>query len=244
MAGMARVIMSLMQGVFVTGTGTGVGKSVVAAALAAALVAEGRTVVAAKPLLSGLDDDYPVWPPDHELLARITGEPADEIASHRYGPAVSPHLAARWAGDHHTAAQLAGEVRARVEARAAEGTAPVLVAEGAGGLLVPLDDEGVTMADLAAALGLPLVVAAHPGLGTINHVMLTLEAARSRGLEVAAVVLTPWPLAPSLIETDNATYLRARTGVPVLRLGTVAAPEPAQLAEAGATARLTSVIVG
>lgn len=234
--------MGRMRGVFVTGTGTGVGKSVVAAALAAALVAEGRVVVAAKPLLSGLDDDYPVWPPDHELLAGITGEPAEEIAPHRYGPAVSPHLAARWAGEQHTAAGLAGEVRARVAAREAEGASPVLVAEGAGGLLVPLDDEGATMADLAAELGLPLVVAAHPGLGTINHVMLTLEAARARALEVAAVVLTPWPLAPSLIETDNATYLRARTGVPILRLGAIAAPDAPLLAEAGAAARLTSVI--
>lgn len=232
-----------MRGVFVTGTGTGVGKSVVAAALAAALVAEGRTVVAAKPLLSGLDDDYPVWPPDHELLARITGEPADEIAPHRYGPAVSPHLAARWVGEAHTAAGLADEVRARYAARAAGvGEPPVLIAEGAGGLLVPLDDDGATMADLAAELGLPLVIAAHPGLGTINHVMLTLEAAGARGLEVAAVVLTPWPLAPSLIETDNATYLRARTGVPILRLGAISAPEPTALTEAGVAARLTDVI--
>jgi dethiobiotin synthetase len=236
-------MMPCVRGVFVTGTGTGVGKSVVAAALAASLVAAGERVVAAKPLLSGLDDDYPVWPPDHELLARITGESADEIAPHRYGPAVSPHLAARWVGEHHTAAGLAAEVRARHAAAAAlPGTEPLVVAEGAGGLLVPLDDEGATMADLARELGLPLLVAAHPGLGTINHVMLTLEAARARGLNVAAVVLTPWPLAPSLIETDNASYLRARTGVPILRLGAIAAPEPALLAEAGEAARLRSVV--
>ncbi len=101
------------------------------------------------------------------------------------------------------------------------------------GCSLPLDDDGATMADLAAELGLPLVRRRTPGPGTINHVMLTLEAARARGLTVAAVVLTPWPHAPSLIETDNATYLRARTGVPILRLGEVDQPEPALLAAAG-----------
>ncbi len=233
--------MSAMRGVFVTGTGTGVGKTVVAAALAATLVADGHRVVAAKPLLSGLDDDYPVWPPDHELLARLTGEAAAEIAPHRYGPPVSPHLAARLVGERHSAAALAAEVRERY---AAAGGSAVLVAEGAGGLLVPLDDDGATMAHLAAELGLPLVIAAHPGLGTINHVMLTVEAARARGLAIAAIVLTPWPQTPSLIETDNLAYLTARTGVPVLQLGEIAAPEPEQLAQAGAAAELSSVVAG
>lgn len=238
--------MSAMRGVFVTGTGTGVGKSVVAAALAAALVDGGARVVAAKPLLSGLDDDYPVWPPDHELLAAVTGDAAESIAPHRYGPAVSPHLAARWVGEHHTAAALAAEVRARYDAvqqaRASEERPAVLVAEGAGGLLVPLDDDGATMADLAAALELPLVIAAHPGLGTINHTMLTLEAARARGLQVAGIVLTPWPHAPSLIETDNATYLRARSGTRVLRLEEVGSPSPTDLTAAGVQAGLADLI--
>jgi dethiobiotin synthetase len=232
-----------MHGVFVTGTGTGVGKSVVAASLAAALVADGRPVLAAKPLLSGLDDDYPVWPPDHALLASITGGEADAIAPHRYGPAVSPHLAARWAGERHTAPQLAAEIVARYAAASSgPDDAPIVVAEGAGGLLVPLDDDGATMANLAAELGLPLLIAAHPGLGTINHVMLTLEAARSRGLPIAAVVLTPWPASPSLIDTDNAAYLTARAGVPVLRLGEVGGPTPDLLAAAGRAAGLADLL--
>lgn len=230
-----------MRGVFVTGTGTGVGKSVVAAALAAALVAGGERVVASKPLLSGLDDES-AWPPDHELLSRVTGEPADEIAPHRYGPAVSPHLAARWVGERHTAASLAGEVRARHDDAAAAGGDPVLVVEGAGGLLVPLDDDGETMADLAAALALPLVIAAHPGLGTINHVQLTLEAARTRGLEIAGIVLTPWPDAPGEIERDNLAYLSVRTGVRIRRLAPVRAPEPAALGAAAASGVLTDLV--
>ena len=229
-----------MRGVFVTGTGTGVGKSIVAAALCAALRSQGHAVLANKPLLSGLDDPAaPPWPHDHDLLSAVTGEPADEIAPRRYGPAVSPHLAARLAGDRITVGEVCAGVRARWEARAAED--PFAVVEGAGGLLVPLDDDGATMADLAAGLGLPLLIAAHPGLGTINHVALTLEAARARGLAVAGVVLTPWPGAPTAIEADNRALLTRQAGAPVFGLGAVAGPEPTLLAAAGSAAGLTAL---
>lgn len=231
---MASSLPSLSAGIFVTGTGTGVGKSVVAAALAATLVASGRRVVASKPLLSGLDDAPIDWPHDHELLGAVTGDAPELIAPHRYGPAVSPHLAARWAGEQLSVPALAQEVCERWRAHADA----VAVVEGAGGLLVPIDDDGATMADLAAALGLPLLIAAHPGLGTINHVMLTVEAARARSLQIAGIVLTPWPAAPSLIETDNAAYLTARTGLPVRRLPLVDGPAPGALAAAGEAAGL------
>ena len=72
------------------------------------------------------------------------------------------------------------------------GAGSIAVVEGVGGLLVPLGPEA-DVRDLARDLGLPLVVAARPGLGTINHTLLTLEAARAAGLTVAGVVLTPWP---------------------------------------------------
>ncbi len=162
----------------------------------------------------------------------------DEIAPHRYGPAVSPHLAARWAGHAHEATALAAEVHAR---RRAQPQATAIV-EGAGGLLVPIDEQGGTMADLAREIGLPLLIAAHPGLGTINHVMLTVEAARARDLSIAGIVLTPWGAAPSLIDTDNAAYLTAQTGLPVRRLGRIAQPTPAALAAAGAAAGLDRLL--
>ena len=72
-----------------------------------------------------------------------------------------------------------------------------LIVEGVGGLLVPLA-RSFTVCDLAAALGLPLVIAARPGLGTINHTLLTVRVARAAGLEVRAVVLTPWPAEPTV----------------------------------------------
>lgn len=241
-------MIAAMRGAFVTGTGTGVGKTVAAAALCAALRADGRAVLASKPLLSGMDDAPPTpWPHDHDLLALVTGEPAEVIAPVRFGPAVSPHLAARWAGETLTVAALVSALQARVQAAtsmADDGPAavPTVIVEGAGGLLVPIDDEATTMADLAGALRLPLIVVAHPGLGTLNHVLLTLEAARARALPVAGIVLTPWPADPSAIELDNRALLTAQTGVPVLALGRVDGPDPAALAAAGSSAGLPRLV--
>ena len=89
--------------------------------------------------------------------------------------------------------------------------------------------------DLAAALGLPLLIAARPGLGTISHTLLTLEAARADGLEVLAVVLTPWPLEPATIETSNRETIARLGEVPVTTLEAISAPTPPLLAAAGET---------
>jgi dethiobiotin synthetase len=184
-----------MEGVFVTGTGTEVGKTVVAAAIARSLAAEGKRVAVFKPAVTGLDE---AGEPDHSLLRRAAGssQSDEEIAPYRYGPPMSPHLAAELAGEEIEPARL---LRA---ARAAAASADVLVCEGVGGLLVPLTPRHLVL-DLAAGLGLPLVIAAPPGLGTINHTLLTIEAARGAGLEVASVVLTPWPAKPDAIEHSN-----------------------------------------
>jgi dethiobiotin synthetase len=109
---------------------------------------------------------------------------------------MSPHLAAELAGEEIEPARLLAA------ARAAAAGADALVCEGVGGLLVPLSPSYLVR-DLAVDLALPLVVASSPGLGTINHTLLTIEAARSAGLEVAAVVLTPWPERPSQVEESN-----------------------------------------
>ena len=227
-----------LRGLFVTGTDTGVGKTVVAAALCAALRAAGRRVAAVKPVLTGLDDaGATAWPLDHELLAAAAGGVAEEVAPLRFGPPVSPHLAAELAGAPlDPAAIVAGVERA---ARGAE----VAIVEGVGGLLVPLAP-GYAVRDLAADVGLPLVVAARPGLGTINHTLLTLEAARAADLDVAAVVLTPWPAEPSAIERSNRETIERLGGVPVATLPHVAAPDPDLLAAAGASLARTFAPAG
>ena len=217
------------RGCFVTGTDTGAGKTVVAAALAAALHARGERVAVWKPVVTGLDDapgDAGAWPPDHELLASAVGGKAADVTAATFGPAVSPHLAAELAG---TMLDLATLVR---RARAAAAAADVLVAEGVGGLLVPFGDFAVR--ELAVALGLPLVIAARPGLGTINHSLLTIEVARAAGLDVRAVVLTPWPSAPNVMQQSNRATI-ARLGEVEVATLPVLTPAADDLARAGAT---------
>jgi dethiobiotin synthetase len=212
-----------VPGVFVTGTGTEVGKTIVAAVLARVQSQAGRTVHVFKPAVSGLDD-YPLagsgagWDraaelPDHELLRLASGsdQSDDEVAPHRYGPPVSPHLGAEMAGEQ------IDPVRLEAAARAAGDGADVLVCEGVGGFLVPLAGDYLVR-DLAASLGLPVVVVAGPGLGTINHTLLTVEAVRGAGLGVSAVVLTPWPDDPARMEDSNRETIARLGGVQVRTL--------------------------
>jgi dethiobiotin synthetase len=217
-----------MQGLFVTGTDTGVGKTVLAAAVIAALRQRGDAPLAFKPVITGLDDPPdPEWPPDHELLARAADRRAEDVALARYGPPVSPHLAAELAGRPIDPDALIARLRAAVD-----GHGPVIV-EGVGGLLVPLVD-GYDVRRFAHALGLPVVIAARPGLGTINHTLLTLEAARRASLEVAAVVLTPWPREPTAIGRSNRETIERLGGVSISTLPHVAHADIGLLASAAA----------
>jgi dethiobiotin synthetase len=215
-----------LHGLFVTGTDTGVGKTVLAGAIVAALRESGTRVAAFKPIITGLDEPpHDDWPPDHELLAAAAGLSADDVALMRFGPPVSPHLAAELSG-----ATIDPQWIARTVAeRAAD--ADVVIVEGVGGLLVPLSDSDDVRV-LALALGLPLVIAARPGLGTINHTLLTLEAARACDLPVAGVVLTPWPDAPDAIERSNRDTIGRLGDVEVGVLPRIARAERGLLADA------------
>lgn len=207
-----------------TGTDTGAGKTVVAAAVCAALRAGGARVAAYKPVVTGLDEEPCEWPMDHELLARACGGDPAAVTSATFGPAVAPHLAAALAGVVLDVGELAAA------ARAAGADADVLVVEGVGGLLVPLGPSG-SIRDLAVALGLPLVIAARPGLGTINHCLLTVEAARSAGLDVRGIVFSGWPDEPGEVERSNRETVARLSRVEVSVLPVVT---PGGLADAGA----------
>jgi dethiobiotin synthetase len=212
-----------VRGVFVTGTDTGVGKTVLAAAVCAALLARGERVAAWKPVVTGTEE---AGEPDHELLARASRTERSGVAPFTFGPAVSPHLAADLAGSTIEPAALVAS------ARAAANGAEILVAEGVGGLLVPLT-LGFLVRDLARELGLPLVVAARPGLGTINHTLLTVEAARAVGLRVVGVVLTPWPADPPVMEGSNRDTIERLSGVEVSTLPRLPGLDIDSLAAAG-----------
>ena len=181
--------------------------------------ARGERVGVFKPAVTGLDEPGEA---DHELLRRASGsdQPDDSIAPYRYGPPASPHLAAELAGERIDPERLIAEAR-RVEAEA-----DYLVCEGVGGLLVPLAPDYLVR-DFASDLGLPLVVAAPPGLGTINHTLLTLEAAQQAGLDVALVVLTPWPGDPDEVESSNRRTLEKLAGAPLAALPRLELADPA-----------------
>jgi dethiobiotin synthetase len=222
-----------LRGCLVTGTDTGVGKTVVAAAIVARLREQGRQVRALKPLITGLDDaPDPDWPPDHELLARVSGQPADETMLHGFGPPVSPHLAAELAR-----VSLPSIRALTAEIRAATPAGSVVIVEGIGGLLVPIGHKASVL-DLAVALELPLIVAARPGLGTINHTLLTVQAAVGAGLRVAGIVMTPWPSEPDAIVRSNRDTIQRLAKLPVVGLPFVASAEPGPLAAAGASVPL------
>jgi dethiobiotin synthetase len=225
-----------LRGLFVTGTDTGVGKTVVAAAVCAALTARGERVAAFKPVVTGLDEEPdPVWPRDHELLAQAAsaGQTPGDVAPLTFGPPVSPHYAAEQARTTLEPRDLANAARAEAA------KAGALVCEGVGGLLVPLTP-GYLIRDLALDLDLPLLIAARPGLGTINHTLLTLEAARAAGLDVAAVVLTPWPHEPSGMERSNRDTIEALGGG--VRVCAIPPTTPATLADAGAALPLNELL--
>jgi dethiobiotin synthetase len=222
-----------VRGLFITATDTGVGKTVLSAALLAAMAAEGRAVRAYKPVVTGLEDPAEIaargaWPADHELLAAVAGMQPEDVSPLRYGPAVSPHLAAQMAGERIDPERLVAGAHALAPTDAC-----TLVVEGVGGLLTPLADD-YTVCDLASALGLPVVIAARPGVGTINHTLLTLACARAASLEVVAVVLTPWPDRPTAMHRSNRSTIARLGALRVETLRWVPRPSSAELAQAGA----------
>jgi dethiobiotin synthetase len=184
------------RGYFVTATDTAVGKTVVTAGLATAFRARGRDVAIFKPVQSGALADDPTG--DAALLG------ADCVYS--FAAPLAPLVAARAEGK---TIELE-PILARAQKLASEHE--ILLIEGAGGLLVPLAP-GLDIAGLAVALGLPLIVVARAGLGTVNHTLLTIEAARARGLAVAGVVLNG---ESDMSTANNATLIEAGSGAPVL----------------------------
>jgi dethiobiotin synthetase len=173
----------------VTGTGTGVGKTITTAALAALAAARGSSVAVVKPAQTGVTEGEAG---DLAEVARLAGIPASDTHEYaRYPDPLSPAAAARMSGlppvSLHDAA---ADIR-----KLAESHRLVLV-EGAGGLLVRFDEDGTTLADLARELNAPVLVVADPALGTLNHTALTLESMALRGVELAGVVLGSWPQPP------------------------------------------------
>ncbi len=214
-----------MRSFFITGTDTSVGKTLVAAALTRALAARGLRVAVMKPVASG-SDPTPAGPRNSDALTLMAAAnvpaPYDVVNPYCFLPPISPHIAAREAG---TAVDLA-LLRSRFDWLAA--ASDCVVVEGAGGWLAPISDTA-TMADLAAALSLPVLLVVGLRLGCLNHALLTRESVSTRGVTFAG-----W-FANSIDRhfdrsTENLATLVARLGEPPLALipcleGAAAAPD-------------------
>jgi len=203
-------------GLFVTGTDTDVGKTVVAAALTAVLRARNVDAVPMKPVQTGCRRaGRRLVAPDLEFCLAVCGLRAtvaekERMAPYRFAPACSPHLAARRAGRRIGFAR----VRKRYGELAADHA--FVVVEGAGGVMVPVAGKRL-MTDMMHTLGVPVVLVARSGLGTINHTLLSVEALRRSGLDVLGIVFNDVPArGPAHIARDNKRTIARLSGLPVL----------------------------
>lgn len=191
-------------GLFITGTGTGVGKTIAAAAVTAALTGHGVNAGVMKPIATGMDPGESGMS-DPDWLAWATGvtDPPDLIAPYRFGVPASPLVAAARDGRAIDPARIIEALEA-LSARH-----DCVVVEGIGGVLVPITAD-FFVADLAKQLGLPVLIVAHAGLGSINHTLLTVECLRNRGVAIGGLIFnhpSP-PLTAEAVSETVTTILR------------------------------------
>ncbi len=198
-----------MNGMMVTGTDTGVGKTAILSGLLSLMSEEGHAVAGIRPTYSGHSGDD--WPAPLACLRDAAGidRERDDICPYVFPERIPPEAAARSAGTRIDLERLD-----RWYTRLASTHAAVLV-ESAGGLAVPLA-QGFTHAHLAARWNLPLLVVARPTDGTLNHAILTVEYARQVGVNVAGVVINGFPARPDEASRQNAEEIERHTDAPVL----------------------------
>ena len=211
----------MISGIFVAGTGTDVGKTVIAAGVLRFLRRKGEAAMIMKPVQTGCEpaSDGRMRAPDIDFVLRAAELKADEetlahLAPYCFTPACSPHLAARMAGQRIEMEKILASAQWLAERYRR------LVVEGAGGVLVPLNETQI-MLSIAWELEMPVLLVGHSGLGTINHVLLSLEAIRRRGCKVLGVVLNdahPVCEQDSYIHEDNVASVRLFGKVPVTRI--------------------------
>jgi dethiobiotin synthetase len=226
-----------MGAFFVTGSGTDIGKTFVCAALIRRLRREGRAVEALKPVVSGFDPGAPAGGDPAILLAALGRLPTEEnigrISPWRFKAPLSPDMAAAAEGRVLDAAEVTAFCAGAIAA--AEG---VLLIEGAGGVMAPLGARA-TQLDLMRALALPAIFVAGSYLGALSHALTGLEALKSRGLDVRAVVVNETPESSVALAATCATLARF-TAAPVLALPRTGAAQEAD--EEGTVARLAALL--
>ena len=196
--------------IFITGTDTGVGKTIVTAALARHFRAKGLNVGVMKPVETGVEDPKTIGP-DATLLrwAAQVEDDNDLLSPYRFKLAASPHQAA-------SEAKVDIDLKTIIDAfNTLRQGKDVMLVEGAGGLMVPIRG-GYLMADLAGQLGLPLLVVTRPCLGTINHTLLTTFTARAMDLPISGLIINRMPQNPDKVESEAPHLLAALASADLL----------------------------
>ncbi len=203
-------MLPLPNGIFISGTDTGVGKTVITAALAWSLKQAGKRVAVMKPVQTGTE--LPGLT-DIEFVEKVLGtnHPLDDVCPYRFPKPLAPLVASGLSGETIDIERIRGAYN---KLRSAH---DVVIVEGAGGLLVPIL-ENYLMSDLASDLGLSLLLVTRPGLGTLNHTLLSIESARARGLDLLGIVINNFPQDPDIAERTNPRLISRMTGLPILGL--------------------------
>jgi dethiobiotin synthetase len=208
------------RGWFIAGTDTGVGKTVVTAAIVARLRQSGVEAIGIKPVQTGADDDAGVVSDACRELG-LEGSHASRCFD-RLDPALAPRVAAERVGEEIDVEAIRERCRQTID------QAPATLVEGIGGLRVAITDD-VEVIDLVESLGLTCVVVARPDLGTLNHTHLTVDALQDRGLAVSGVLLSGYR-GETVAERTNPDELRRTLDVPVATLPAIEAEDPATVA--------------
>lgn len=201
----------MSAGYFVAGTDTGVGKTLISSALVYGFAQRGLRAAGMKPVAAGCVLEEGVWLSDDVKSLRAASNvelPTSVVNPYAFEPPIAPHIAAKWAGERIALPKITTAFAA------AQSMVDMLVVEGVGGFCVPLNEHEDT-ADMAAALGLPVVLVVGVRLGCLSHALLTAEAIRIRGLTLAGWVANH--IEPGMLgAAENVLTLRERLGVPLI----------------------------
>ena len=200
-----------MKGYFITGTDTSVGKTVVTACLAALFKSRGENVGVMKPIETGVDPECNSSAnSDAKFLMEVAGVQDDDVCPYRLKSPASPYQAARMEGRELNPEKILASFRAL------QSKFSMMLVEGIGGLMVPITPR-YYVADLALQMNLPLIIVSRVQIGTLNHTLLTINAARQHGLKVAGVILNPSDEGGlNAIEAEQGSLIEQFSDTPVL----------------------------
>jgi dethiobiotin synthetase len=203
-----------MSSFFITGTDTDVGKTVTTALLAAFFNKQGKSVIPYKPVQSGAIDEVGKYEaPDVKLYQlALPNLNVDEASTYLFRTPSSPHLAAREDGQTILPEKILQHVRML------EQKYDLVLVEGAGGLIVPLQDNGYSMMNLIKDVAAPVILVARAGVGTINHTVLSVMAMKDKGIPIAGIILNQLIECDQVIEQENKRMIEYLTDVPVIGL--------------------------